>query len=386
MYEGVLNVYKERGFTSHDVVAKLRGILKMKKIGHTGTLDPDAEGVLPVCLGQATRLCGMLTDEEKTYRAVMLLGVETDTQDTSGRVVRRVDVSVPPRQVEEAVLGFVGPYAQVPPMYSALKVNGRKLCELARQGRTVERPARPVTIYGIDIESVDLPRVTMTVRCSKGTYIRTLCHDIGQKLGCGACMESLLRVRVGRFGAEESLRLSQIEELRDGGGLERHIVPVEEMFSAYPRAYAAPEADKPARNGNPLRLAQVRLESGAFPAGGGPCAEEDHPSAPLAEPCAEEERSRMFLADRLCAEGDHPSAPLAEPCAEADRLCVPLADESCAEAADRPRAPRAEAAAPRDGERFRAYDSRGTFLGIYVYEREKDRLKPYKIFLKRDGA
>ena len=158
--DGIINVYKEKGFTSHDVVAKLRGILRMKKIGHTGTLDPAAEGVLPVCLGKGTRLCDMLTDKTKTYRAVLLLGKETDTQDTTGAVQAEYPVHVTEEEVREAILSFLGDYMQIPPMYSALKVNGKKLYELARQGKEVEREARPVQILDIQIESIELPRVT----------------------------------------------------------------------------------------------------------------------------------------------------------------------------------------------------------------------------------
>ena len=157
MIDGVINVYKERGYTSHDVVARLRGILRQKKIGHTGTLDPEAEGVLPVCLGRATRLCDMLTDKRKTYRAVLLLGRETDTQDVWGAVLRECsleDYGVDRDKAQAAILGFVGDYAQIPPMYSALKVNGKKLYELARSGRTVEREPRQVTIYDIEIEHI----------------------------------------------------------------------------------------------------------------------------------------------------------------------------------------------------------------------------------------
>ena len=190
MINGIVNVYKEKGYTSFDVVAKLRGILKTRKIGHTGTLDPDAEGVLPVCLGKATKVCDLLTDKNKEYEAVMLLGKVTDTQDITGTVLREAPVAVTEDEVREAVMGFVGDYMQIPPMYSALKVNGKKLCDLARQGVTVERAPRLVQILSTEILSVDLPRVHMRVECSKGTYIRTLCQDIGEKLGCGACMPS----------------------------------------------------------------------------------------------------------------------------------------------------------------------------------------------------
>ena len=179
MKSGIINVYKEKGFTSFDVVAKLRGILRTKKIGHTGTLDPDAEGVLPVCIGRATKVCDILTDKDKIYEAVMLLGVETDTQDTSGEVLKELPVTSSEDEVKAATLSFVGEYAQVPPMYSALKVDGKKLYELAREGKTVERKARNVEILSIEILEVNLPRVRMVVHCTKGTYIRTLCHDIG---------------------------------------------------------------------------------------------------------------------------------------------------------------------------------------------------------------
>ena len=262
--DGVLNIYKEKGYTSFDVVAKLRGILHVKKIGHTGTLDPAAEGVLPVCLGTATHLCDMLTDKSKVYRAVMLLGRETDTQDCTGQILREAQVRAGEEAVREAVLSFVGDYDQIPPMYSALKVDGKRLYDLARAGKTVERKARPVRIYEIRIEEVALPRVTMTVHCSKGTYIRTLCHDIGQKLGCGACMESLLRTRVDRFTLEDSLTLAQIETLRDAGKLSERILPIEAVFAGLPALHTDPERDRLARNGNKIPW---RTEEEAFPEG-----------------------------------------------------------------------------------------------------------------------
>lgn len=260
MFDGVINIYKEAGYTSHDVVAKMRGILKQKKIGHTGTLDPDAEGVLPVCLGRGTKLCDMLTDKTKTYRAVMLLGRETDTQDTSGKTLAEYPVEASEAAVCEAVMSFVGDYAQIPPMYSALKVNGKKLYELAREGKEIEREARPVTIHSIQIEEIDLPRVTMLVCCSKGTYIRTLCYDMGRLLGCGGCMEHLLRTQVERFCVKDSLTLSQVEKLRDEGELEGRIIPVDQMFSDYPSAYTLPEYDSLVHNGNQVKLAQIQSE------------------------------------------------------------------------------------------------------------------------------
>lgn len=263
MVNGIINVYKEKGYTSFDVVAKLRGILKQKKIGHTGTLDPDAQGVLPVCLGKATKVCDLLTDKNKEYKAVMLLGKVTDTQDMSGTVLQEREVCVSEQEVRDAVLSFVGGYEQVPPMYSALKVNGKKLCDLAREGKTVERKARPVQILSIEIEKIELPRVTMKVECSKGTYIRTLCQDIGEKLGCGACMERLLRTKVSKFIVEDALTLGQIEELvaKEGVGMEpaewsaktfSFIQPVDSVFLQYPKAVVLQNYDKVLYNGNRL--------------------------------------------------------------------------------------------------------------------------------------
>ena len=260
MIHGVINIYKEKGYTSHDVVAKLRGILRQKKIGHTGTLDPDAEGVLPVCLGSGTRLCDMLTDKDKTYRAVMLLGKETDTQDISGTVLKEMPVTVTEEQVKAAAESFIGDYEQIPPMYSALKVNGKKLYELAREGKNIERKARSVKILELTIEEINLPRVTMTVTCSKGTYIRTLCHDIGEKLGICACMEELTRIRVGIFEIQDALRLSEVEELQkkkaEGESISQelleHIIPVDQMLKQYPAFEMKKEMDRFLYNGNPL--------------------------------------------------------------------------------------------------------------------------------------
>lgn len=259
---GILNVYKEPGFTSHDVVAKLRGICKQKKIGHTGTLDPEASGVLPVCLGSATKLCDLLTEKDKEYRAVMLLGCETDTQDTTGTVLSEHEVTVSEEEVRDAVLSFAGPYDQIPPMYSALKVNGQKLCDLARAGKVVERKSRRITIHSIEIEEICLPRVTMKVSCSRGTYIRTLCHDIGQKLGCGGAMEKLVRTRSGRFGLEEAYKLSEIQKLSDEGRLEEILMPVETVFEGLLAVQAVGAGQKLLENGNPLECRHVKLLNG----------------------------------------------------------------------------------------------------------------------------
>lgn len=249
---GIINVRKEKGFTSFDVVAKLRGILKMKKIGHTGTLDPDAEGVLPVCLGKATKVCELLTDKDKEYRAVMLLGKVTDTQDITGTVLAEQEVNVSAEEVEQCIMEFVGEYNQIPPMYSALKVNGRKLCDLAREGIEVERKPRLVYIYDIIIEETELPRVTMRVHCSKGTYIRTLCQDIGEKLGCGACMESLVRTRVADFKLEDAKTLGEIEELVSEQKIESILYPIDSVFMNLPEAVIRKEYNSLLYNGNKL--------------------------------------------------------------------------------------------------------------------------------------
>lgn len=233
MINGIINVYKEAGFTSHDVVAKLRGILKQKKIGHTGTLDPDAEGVLPVCLGSATRLCDMITDRSKEYVTVMKLGVTTDTEDSSGTILTEKPVNLTEKDITEAVNSFCGGYEQIPPMYSAIKVNGKKLYELARQGEVIERKARKIEITSIEILSIDLPFVKMKINCGKGTYIRSLCRDIGEKLGCGACMDSLVRTRVGMYKLEDACKISEIEELAANGQIDNHVNHVESFFEEY---------------------------------------------------------------------------------------------------------------------------------------------------------
>ncbi len=254
MIHGVINVYKEPGFTSHDVVAKLRGILKQKKIGHMGTLDPNAVGVLPVCLGKATKLCDILSEKDKTYHATLLLGVTTNTQDTTGEVIQRAEQEkidgLKEEQVFETVKSFIGDYEQIPPMFSAIKIQGRKLYQLARLGKEIERDPRHCRILDITVTKVDLPRVDMHVTCSKGTYIRTLCHDIGEKLGVGGAMESLVRTRVERFKVEESLTLSQIEEAKKLGTLENYVIPVDEMLNQYSKCIVAEQAEKLVYNGN----------------------------------------------------------------------------------------------------------------------------------------
>ena len=248
---GVINIYKEKDFTSNDVVAKLRGILKMRKIGHTGTLDPDAEGVLPVCLGNATKLFDILTDRTKEYETVLLLGKETDTQDISGEVLNESDAwkELSEDTIISTIKSFEGGYDQIPPMYSALKVNGKKLYELAREGKVIEREPRFVDITNIEIKAIDLPRITMKLSVSKGTYIRTICNDIGNKLGCFGTMEKLLRTRVGSFNIDKSLTLSQVEEIRDRGELASIITGVTDLFD-YPKLIVKATSDKYLLNGN----------------------------------------------------------------------------------------------------------------------------------------
>ncbi len=261
---GILNIYKEQGFTSHDVVAKLRGILKTRKIGHTGTLDPMAEGVLPVCVGNATKLCELLTDTGKEYETELLFGLTTDTQDITGTVTGRASEalvnSLSEEAVQTAVKSFVGAYDQLPPMYSAIKKNGKRLHELAREGKTVNRERRRVYIESIEILSAALPRMKLRVSCSKGTYIRTLCQDIGDQLGVSATMTSLLRTRVDQFELQSAKRISEIELCQTEGEPDRFLIPTESFFSSL-RRIASGDAvkngaqyEKLVRNGNVLPL------------------------------------------------------------------------------------------------------------------------------------
>lgn len=266
MLNGIIIIHKEAGYTSHDVVAKMRGICRQKKIGHTGTLDPQATGVLPVCLGSGTKLCDMLTDKDKEYEAELLLGVQTDTQDTTGQILCEKPVEASGEAVREAIMSFVGDYNQIPPMYSALKVDGRKLYELARAGREVERKARPVRIHSIEILDYQAPVVRMCVACSKGTYIRTLCADIGDKLGCGGTMKSLLRTAVGSFGLERAVTLAELEAYRDQNRLEELLIPVDAGFAQCPALHIREEFRKLTDNGNAFYPNQT-VEAREYPQG-----------------------------------------------------------------------------------------------------------------------
>ena len=255
--DGVINVYKEPGFTSFDVVAKLRGILKTKKIGHTGTLDPMAEGVLPVCVGRATKLCGILTESDKYYRAEFKLGIETDTEDITGKVVNESDpkvlASVNESDIKDAVKHFVGEYDQIPPMYSAIKVDGKKLYEYARQGTEIERKPRRICIYEINDLLIEKDKICFTVHCSKGTYIRSLVRDIGRRLGCYATLTALKRTYVYGFEVDKALKLGEIEERVKGGRLSEILLPIDSMLKEYKAFSLAETAFKALKNGNKLK-------------------------------------------------------------------------------------------------------------------------------------
>ncbi|MBR4993257.1 MAG: tRNA pseudouridine(55) synthase TruB [Lachnospiraceae bacterium] len=252
MINGIINVNKEAGYTSFDVVAKLRGILKQRKMGHTGTLDPDATGVLPVCLGSATKLCESMTDKEKEYLGVMRLGVTTDTQDMTGTILSEKEVNCSEDEILNAVNSFIGEYDQLPPMYSAVWVNGQRLYDLARKGKVVDRPTRRVSIGNITVEKLNLPLITLRITCSKGTYIRTLMNDIGEKLGCGASMDSLVRTKTGVFKIENAYTLAEIEKIRDEGNLVKIVTPVDEFFADYGKGFVKDDALKLLINGNTL--------------------------------------------------------------------------------------------------------------------------------------
>jgi len=262
MADGVIVVNKEPGITSFGVVARLRRIFGQKKIGHTGTLDPDAEGVLVVCLGKATKLVERLTADTKRYRAVLLLGQATDTMDTSGEIIFKGEVSADEAEAESAVLSFEGPMLQTPPMYSALKVGGKKLVDLARKGIEVEREKRPVEFSEMKILKIDLPRVEFEVTCTKGAYIRVLCDDIGKKLGCGGAMEHLTRLRCGEFTIDEAMTLSEIEAAVSAEEEPYSFVrPVADFFQGLPEIRVSGQKLKAAMNGCTLK-ARPRIKSG----------------------------------------------------------------------------------------------------------------------------
>ncbi len=248
--DGIVNVDKPLGITSHDVVYRLRKILKIKKIGHTGTLDPEASGVLPMCVGKGTKLAEYLTAADKQYMARLQLGAFTDTQDALGEILESFEVNVTEEQICDAVKGFVGEIMQHPPMYSAIKIDGKKLYELAREGKTVEREPRKITIHSIEIKNIDLKNgaVDMLVDCSKGTYIRTLCNDIGAALGCGGHMSALRRTKSGRFEIEKAYTLEEIERMAEAQTFD-FLTPVGEALPEYEKIVLAERNANRVRNG-----------------------------------------------------------------------------------------------------------------------------------------
>lgn len=249
---GIINVLKPPGMTSFDVVAYLRRLLGIKRIGHAGTLDPMAVGVLPICAGRATGAVEFLMEKDKYYRAELTLGITTDTQDASGEILAEVAAKCGDAEIESAVRSFVGKYMQTPPMHSALRINGKRLYELAREGRKVERKPREVEIYSakvIDIDSSDGVRVIMDVHCSKGTYLRTLCADIGDRLSCGGHMSFLLRKRAGLFDIADAITLEELARLKGGGMKDKAFIPVDSVFQDFAPYKLDESTEKKFRNG-----------------------------------------------------------------------------------------------------------------------------------------
>ena len=255
---GIVIIDKPQGWTSQDVTARLRRVFNTKRIGHGGTLDPMATGVLPVFVGRATRGVEFFEHAEKTYETVLRLGITTDTEDITGTVLTRCDAFVTGAQLEQVLQQFRGEIMQVPPMYSALKVNGQKLCDLARKGKEVERKPRPITIHELTLLGMEDDSIRLRVRCSKGTYIRTLCKDIGEALGCGGCMAALRRVTAGEYTIEESVPLEVLLESEDP---EAYLRPVDTMFRNYPTVSLSEKQTLRCRNGNSF---SVKMENGTY--------------------------------------------------------------------------------------------------------------------------
>ncbi len=251
--DGVINIYKEQGYTSHDVVAKVRKILNCKRVGHTGTLDPDAEGVLPICVGKATKIAEYLSDEWKFYQAEVTLGIVTTTEDISGEILETKQVDFNENNIKEVVYSFKGEYMQTPPMYSAIKINGERLYKLAREGKTIDRSPRKVEIKSIDIiEFLPPNRFKINVTCSKGTYIRTLCSDIGQKLNCGACMSALVRTKVASLELSNSINLESLKQYKENQDLDSILIKIEDILSKFnfSKVYTKKSVFKNLCNGN----------------------------------------------------------------------------------------------------------------------------------------
>ena len=267
---GIILVDKPCGWTSHDVVGKLRGILHERRIGHSGTLDPMATGLLVVFAGRATRAVEFAEADSKEYIAGLRLGVSTDTQDTTGNVLNTCETLPSKDELIAAANGFLGEISQIPPMYSAIKINGKKLYELARRGEIVERSPRKVTISKLELVGEDKCDYILDIHCSKGTYIRTLCSDIGDKLGCGGCMSSLRRVKAGVFSITQAYTMEQIQAAADLGGLDGIIIPVDTLFTDKPKLTVNEFEEKKLRNGNTIKIKsadgtyRVYSESGEF--------------------------------------------------------------------------------------------------------------------------
>ena len=261
--DGIVIVDKPQDWTSQDVVSKLRGVFKTRRIGHGGTLDPMATGVLPVFVGRATRGVEFFEHAEKTYEAVLRLGLHTDTEDITGTVLAEKEVNITEEQFLSILENFRGQIQQIPPMYSAIKVNGQKLCDLARKGREVERQPRTITIHKLECLEFTGNTARLLVHCSKGTYIRTLCKDIGEALGCGGCMEKLRRVTAGEYTIENSVPLQTLIESNDPG---QYLLPVDSMFQQYPAVTLTEKQEKCCRNGVAFTIA---LSEGTYRVYGG---------------------------------------------------------------------------------------------------------------------
>lgn len=260
--DGIICIDKPKEFTSFDVIAKLRGMLRIKGIGHGGTLDPMATGVLPIFIGKATKVCDIIPNQDKKYLATVKLGLTTDTQDITGRILSQKESFVNKEQFQNVMNNFVGNINQIPPMYSAVKIGGKKLYQLAREGKEIKREPRPVQIYHIKLIQFNEKNQTaiIDVACSKGTYIRTLCSDIGEKLNVGACLQDLKRTQAGEFSIKDCLKLEQVQRLCDYGEIERELLPIEKVFDKLPKINLDEHKTKLFLNGVKLRLEQVNFE------------------------------------------------------------------------------------------------------------------------------
>lgn len=252
--KGILLIDKPSDWTSNDVVSKLRGILREKRTGHAGTLDPMATGLLTVFVGRATRAVEFAESHDKRYIAGLRLGVSSDTQDIWGKCSEARPVNVSRHELEAAISRFVGDIMQIPPMYSAIKVNGQRLYDIARRGGEVERQARPVTVYSINIIEGEGTDWRLDIHCSKGTYVRTLCNDIGAALGCGGCMSYLRRVQAGDFCLEDAYTLQEVQRAADEGRAQELLIPVDRLFDAYPAHSLSPGQTERIKNGNDIRF------------------------------------------------------------------------------------------------------------------------------------